>query len=153
MRSDNYIWESLPMILMSCHYCKYLHLSLHNICAFGNIHYGKFGKHIKTYAWMSNLCDHLPISLSVCLSPCVNSNFRFHHSHKVILFISSLILYNTSYLLLLKSSSLPQHISTMSAVKVSSHWITWSFNLMVFTVSVVPYNYPTTHIFNSLVFN
>ena len=90
-------------------------------------------------------------SLSLCLSS-VLTNFCFHNAHKFILFISSLTLYNTSYLLLLKSSSLPS-ILTTPTVKFSSHCVTFPFNLMVFTVSVVSYTYPKTQVFTSLVFN
>jgi hypothetical protein len=38
---------------------------------------------------------------------------------------------------------------TMPNVKFSSHCVTLSFNLMVFTVSVVSYTYPKTQVFTS----
>lgn len=92
------------------------------------------------------------ISLSICLSS-VLSNFCFYPSHEVILFISTPIHLNTSYLLLLYSSSLPHHIPTMSAIKFSSHCFILPFNLLVFTVSIVSYMYPKTQVFTSFVFN
>jgi hypothetical protein len=85
-----------------------------------------------------SLCTSLSLWLSSVLT-----NFRFYHAHNVILFISSLILYNTAYLLLLQSRSIPS-MPTMPTVKFSSHCVTLSFNLMVFTVSVVSYTYPKT---------
>lgn len=90
-------------------------------------------------------------SLSLCLSS-ILTNFCFHHAHKVILFILSLILYNTSYLLLLQSSSIPS-MPNMPTVKCSSHCVTLSFKLMVFTVSMVSYTYCKTQVFTSFVFN
>ena len=97
---------------------------------------------------------HLSLCTSLSLCPSsVLTNFCFHHSHKVILFISSLILYITSYLLLPKSSSLPHHIPTMSAVKFSICCFTLPFNLMDFAVSFVSNTYPKTQVFTSFVFN
>jgi len=93
----------------------------------------------------------LYVSLSLCLSS-ILTNFCFHHAHKVTLFILSLILYNTSYLLLLQSSSIPS-MSTMPTVTCSSHCVTLSFKLIVFTVSVVSYTYCKTQVFTSFVFN
>ena len=154
-----FIFRNLCLRLL----CNKCHATIANVCSY---HYVTFAL-LATYA-MGNLASilrhmnvqslwpftHLTLSTSLpmCLSS-VLSNFCFHHSHKVILFLSSLILYNTSYFLLLKSSSFPHHISTMSAVKFSSHCFTLSFNLMVFTVLMVPYTYPMTHIFKSFVFN
>jgi hypothetical protein len=89
-----FLWSFLQQI--SCHYYKGLHLSLCNICAFGNVHYGKFGKYTKTYAWMSTLCDHLPIYLSASLSPCV-SLVSYPTSAFTMLIYSLYIITNTLY--------------------------------------------------------
>jgi hypothetical protein len=141
---------------MSHHHSQCVHLTFCNICASGNTHYGKKGQ----VHWDRCLTAHtlwplthlsLCVSLSLWLSS-VLTNFHFYHAHKVILFTLSLILYNTSYLLLLQSRFIPS-MPTMPTVKFSGHCVTLSFNLMVFTVSVVSYTYPKTQVFTSFVFN
>lgn len=137
---------------MSHHHSQCVHLTFCNICASGNTHYGKKGQ----VHWDRCLTAHtlwplthlsLCVSLSLWLSS-VLTNFHFYHAHKVILFTLSLILYNTSYLLLLQSRFIPS-MPTMPTVKFSGHCVTLSFNLMVFTVSVVSYTYPKTQVFTS----